>query len=179
MSPSAVAGWRLLLLRRTYLKSTCVVPRLSSSTTKRTLSSTSSTTSTSNDASSSWSKPQTIPNDNDKSQSECIYLDYNGTTPIYPQVLESMMPYFTSHYGNPSSSHIFGNEPRCAIDHARRQLLTSLCVQAAPDTDDNADTADNDTPTPTPIDAIWFTGCGTESDNLAIALAVQTNKQTS
>jgi cysteine desulfurase len=90
-----------------------------------------------------------------------------------------MMLYFTSHYGNPSSSHIFGNEPQRASDHAHRQLLTSLCVQAAPNTDDNADTADtadNDTLTPTPIDVIWFTECGTESDNLAIALAVQTSK---
>lgn len=105
-----------------------------------------------------WSKQKSQNDDDDKS--ECIYLDYNGTTPIYPKVLEAMMPYLTGHYGNPSSSHILGKEPRRAIDHARRQLLTSL-LQA---------------PDATPIDAIWFTGCGTESDNLAIALAVQTNK---
>ena len=37
-----------------------------------------------------------------------IYMDYNGTTPIYPSVLEAMMPYLTEHFGNPSSSHLLG-----------------------------------------------------------------------
>ena len=42
--------------------------------------------------------------------SSCIYLDYNGTTPIYDFVLDAMMPYLTTHYGNPSSSHCMGKE---------------------------------------------------------------------
>jgi cysteine desulfurase len=92
--------------------------------------------------------------------SECIYLDYNGTTPIYPKVLESMIPYLKQHYGNPSSSHILGKEPRRAIDHARRQILGFM----------GAYSADVD------LSSLWFTGCGTESDNLAIQLAVQSSQ---
>lgn len=86
---------------------------------------------------------------------QCIYLDYNGTTPIYPDVLNSMLPYLTQHYGNPSSSHHYGKEPRKAINAARKQILGLL--GAGED----------------PIESIWFTGCGTESDNLAIQLALQ------
>jgi cysteine desulfurase len=39
-----------------------------------------------------------------------IYLDYNATTPILPEVLEAMMPYLTSEWGNPSSSYKFGSK---------------------------------------------------------------------
>jgi cysteine desulfurase len=85
----------------------------------------------------------------------CIYLDYNGSTPIYPQVLESMMPYLTEHYGNPSSSHIMGKEPRRAINQARESLLKLL---GAPTSQ---------------LNSLWFTSSGTESDNLAIELALQ------
>jgi hypothetical protein len=42
-------------------------------------------------------------------QSKCIYLDYNGTTPIFPEVAEAMRPFLVQH-GNPSSSHKFGRE---------------------------------------------------------------------
>lgn len=85
----------------------------------------------------------------------CIYLDYNGTTPIYPQILDSMMPYLTEHYGNPSSSHVMGKEPRRAIDQARESLLKLL---GAPTSQ---------------LNSLWFTASGTESDNLAIELALQ------
>ena len=47
--------------------------------------------------------------------SSCIYLDYNGTTPIYDFVLDAMMPYLTTHYGNPSSSHCMGKERKFLI----------------------------------------------------------------
>ena len=87
----------------------------------------------------------------------CIYLDYNGTTPVHPQVLEAMLPFFTTHFGNPSSSHYFGQHPKVAVDGARKSLLTLL---GAPTTETSS---------------IWFTGCGTESDNLAIQLAIQSN----
>eukprot|EP00536_Pseudo-nitzschia_multiseries_P017507 jgi/Psemu1/299487/fgenesh1_pm.1592_\ len=87
----------------------------------------------------------------------CIYLDYNGTTPVYPEVVESMLPYLMEHFGNPSSSHAFGTEPRRAIANARKQILTEL-LGAGEDEDPSA---------------IWFTGCGTESDNLAIRLALE------
>lgn len=88
------------------------------------------------------------------------YLDYNGTTPVYPQVLEAMMPYLQHHFGNPSSGHVYGQEPRKAIDEARSKILKYL-LGASPSQTNK-------------LDAIWFTGCGTEADNLAIYLAMQT-----
>eukprot|EP00980_Cylindrotheca_fusiformis_P024581 scaffold12116_cov125-Cylindrotheca_fusiformis.AAC.8 len=91
----------------------------------------------------------------DQSES-CIYLDYNGTTPIYPDVLDAMMPYLTEHFGNPSSGHKFGAAPRKAIDEGRQRILSLLGSSE-------------------PISCIWFTGCGTESDNLAIQLAMQSS----
>lgn len=90
----------------------------------------------------------------------CIYLDYNGTTPIHPLVVQAMMPYLTTHFGNPSSSHHYGKHPKVAVDAARRSLLTMIGA-----------------PSSTPLSAIWFTGCGTESDNLAIQLALQSYPQ--
>jgi len=97
-------------------------------------------------------------------EEDCIYLDYNGTTPIYKDVLSAMMPFFDKHFGNPSSSHKFGQAPRNAIELARRQILQLL----------GASNNDNDDDAPS-NSSIWFTGCGTESDNLAIQLALQSN----
>jgi cysteine desulfurase len=88
---------------------------------------------------------------------KCVYLDYNGTTPIYPPILEAMLPYLTEHFGNPSSSHKYGQEPKRAVDKARRSLLR--VIQHSPG--DDADAS-----------CILFTGCGTESNNLAIRLSL-------
>lgn len=88
----------------------------------------------------------------------CIYLDHNGTTPIYPEVLEEMMPYLTAHFGNPSSGHAYGKEPKVAVALARRRVMSLLV-----DDDESLNMAE---------DCIIFTGCGTESDNLAIELAL-------
>ena len=93
--------------------------------------------------------------DSSDESTDCIYLDYNGTTPIHPRVLESMLPYLTLHFGNPSSSHQYGAQPKLAIQKARQSLLNLI------------GRADE------PPSSIWFTGCGTESDNLAIHLALQ------
>lgn len=76
-----------------------------------------------------------------------IYLDYNATTPIAPQVLEAMLPYLREHFGNPSSAHAYGAAARKGVEEARRALADLL----------NADP-----------DALVFTGSGTESNNLAI-----------
>jgi cysteine desulfurase len=99
--------------------------------------------------------------DTAKQEKECIYLDYNGTTPVYPDVLAAMMPYLTKHYGNPNSSHALGREPRRAVDRARRQILSMLGAPPADDID--------------AAEAVLFTACGTESDNTAIHLALQTS----
>lgn len=76
-----------------------------------------------------------------------IYLDYNATTPLAPEVLETMRPYLERHFGNPSSIHAAGREARAAIDEARDRLAGVLGAK--------------------PHELI-FTGGGTEADNLAI-----------
>ena len=51
-----------------------------------------------------------------------IYLDYNATTPVDPVVVEVMLPYLTTHFGNPSSSHSYGHAAHQAVDMARAQV---------------------------------------------------------
>lgn len=76
-----------------------------------------------------------------------IYLDYNATTPLHPQVAEAMVPCMREVFGNPSSIHAAGREARAAIDDARDRLAAVLHAK--------------------PHELI-FTGGGTESDNLAV-----------
>ena len=93
----------------------------------------------------------------DNSNPKCVYLDYNGTTPVYPSVLDAMLPYLTEHFGNPSSSHYFGREPERAVNQARQSLLHLIQHRSGSSTDPSS---------------IIFTGCGTESNNLAIRLSL-------
>ncbi|MCF6138050.1 cysteine desulfurase family protein [Pseudalkalibacillus berkeleyi] len=76
-----------------------------------------------------------------------IYLDHAATSPTREEVVEAMVPYFTTLYGNPSSIHQFGRNTRQALDEARRVMATSI----------NAS-----------FNEIVFTSGGTESDNMAI-----------
>ena len=76
-----------------------------------------------------------------------IYLDYNATTPVRPEVREAMRPFEEEHFGNPSSVHAFGRQTRAAIDDARETLAGILGARAH---------------------EIVFTSGGTESDNLAV-----------
>ncbi|UCC75792.1 MAG: cysteine desulfurase NifS, partial [Anaerolineales bacterium] len=76
-----------------------------------------------------------------------IYMDHAATTAVDPRVVEAMLPYFTTTYGNPSSVHSWGVEARQAIEGARQTVADIL----------HADPQE-----------IVFTSCGTESDNLAI-----------
>ncbi len=76
-----------------------------------------------------------------------IYLDYNATTPLDPAVAAAMRPYLEEHFGNPSSSHAYGQAAKEAVDHARQQVAGLL--GCAPD-------------------EVIFTGGGSESDNQAI-----------
>lgn len=58
------------------------------------------------------------------------YLDNNATTPLAPEVLEAMLPYFTQHFGNPASKqHAFGWVAEEAVDHARAQVASALGVE--------------------------------------------------
>lgn len=79
-----------------------------------------------------------------------IYLDHNATTPIDPRVLEAMLPYLTTLYGNPSSLYRLGRIARSAIDTAREQIAS--LIDANPTN-------------------IIFTSGGTEANNLALANA--------
>ena len=58
--------------------------------------------------------------------SDPIYLDYNATTPIDPQVAEAMLPYLHQHFGNPSSSHAYGIAASEAVISARMQVAGLL-----------------------------------------------------
>ncbi len=55
-----------------------------------------------------------------------IYLDYNATTPIDPEVAAAMLPYMREHFGNPSSSHWYGLEARKGVEKARGQVAALL-----------------------------------------------------
>jgi cysteine desulfurase len=76
-----------------------------------------------------------------------IYLDYNATTPIAPEVAETMLPYLQEHFGNPSSSHYYGVQTKKAIELARKQVANLLHCEP---------------------DEIVFTSGGSESNNYAI-----------
>lgn len=76
-----------------------------------------------------------------------IYLDYNATTPILPEVVEAMIPYLRDHFGNPSSGHVYGRRARDAVETARSQV--ARLIGASPS-------------------EIVFTSGGTEANNLAI-----------
>jgi cysteine desulfurase len=55
-----------------------------------------------------------------------VYLDYNATTPVDPRVVEAMLPHLTEQFGNPSSSHPYGAQPRAALARAREQVAALL-----------------------------------------------------
>ncbi len=76
-----------------------------------------------------------------------IYLDYNATTPIDPQVAQAMLPYIHQHFGNPSSGHAYGQRAKAAVDQGRLQVANLLGCQEA---------------------EIIFTSGGTEANNYAI-----------
>src|SRR4029450_8826762 len=76
-----------------------------------------------------------------------VYLDHNASTPVHPEVLAEMLPYFGEVYGNPSSIHAFGREAREGLDLARERVASFLKVSSQ---------------------VIVFTSGGTESDNLAV-----------
>jgi len=76
-----------------------------------------------------------------------IYLDYNATTPVAPEVLEAMLPWLREQFGNPSSAHPYGQRAAQAVATARHQVAD--LIGAKPQ-------------------EIIFTGCATEANNLAL-----------
>ena len=80
-------------------------------------------------------------------QEKPIYLDYNATTPIDPEVLETMLPYLRAQFGNPSSTYVYGEMAKEAVNNARIQV--AKLIRAEPK-------------------EIIFTSGGSESNNHAI-----------
>lgn len=76
-----------------------------------------------------------------------IYMDHSATTPVRPEVLDAMLPYFTADFGNPSSIYTIGQEARKAVDDARERIARILGAR---------------------MSEIVFTSGGTESDNAAL-----------
>jgi cysteine desulfurase len=76
-----------------------------------------------------------------------VYLDHNASTPVHPEVVAEMLPYFSERFGNPSSVHGFGREARAGVDLARERIGRFLRV--APE-------------------EVVFTSGGTESDNFGV-----------
>ena len=76
-----------------------------------------------------------------------VYLDNSATTVVYPEVIKEMQSYFSDTYGNASSLHYFGRQAKIALDNARKKTAALLNASS---------------------EEIFFTGCGTESDNIAI-----------
>ncbi|MGE5253169.1 MAG: cysteine desulfurase NifS [Planctomycetaceae bacterium] len=84
-----------------------------------------------------------------------VYMDHNATTPVHPEVVEAMMPFFRDQFGNASSIHWAGREVKKYLDEARERVAALM----------NADPEE-----------IVFTGCGTESDNMAIKGVASTHQ---
>lgn len=76
-----------------------------------------------------------------------VYLDYNATTPVDQRVLDEMLPFFSKEFGNPSSSHLYGERARQAVFEARQKISTCLGLDSS---------------------NIFFTSCATESNNIVL-----------
>jgi cysteine desulfurase len=85
-----------------------------------------------------------------------VYLDHAATTPVHPKVLEAMLPYFSTVFGNPSNLHDIGREAKNAIDAARAK--TAALINAKPE-------------------EVYFTASGSESNNFALKGLALANSQ--
>ncbi|MBA3052186.1 cysteine desulfurase NifS [bacterium] len=83
-----------------------------------------------------------------------IYLDHNATTPVHPEVLDAMLPFYKEVYGNASSIHAFGRAARSAVEESREKIAAFIGASE---------------------DEIIFTSGGTESDNTAIRGVMEAN----
>ncbi len=83
-----------------------------------------------------------------------VYLDYAATTPVHPEVVQAMLPYYSDAFGNPSSLYSYGLEARQAVELARTRVAAAIGAKT---------------------EEIVFTGGGSEADNLAIKGVAEAN----
>ncbi|MDX2263056.1 MAG: cysteine desulfurase family protein [Gemmatimonadales bacterium] len=88
---------------------------------------------------------------------EPVYFDHAATTPVRPEVLEAMLPFFSASWGNPSSSHRFGRAAKAGLEQAKREVGEALGIEP---------------------NQVIFTSGGTEADNLAVLGAAHAAKRT-
>ena len=84
-----------------------------------------------------------------------LYFDHAATTPVKDEVLQEMLPYFTNNFGNPSSIYSIGRRSKKAVENARTKVAKAIECQEK---------------------EIYFTSCGSESDNLAVKGVAFANK---
>lgn len=84
-----------------------------------------------------------------------LYFDHAATTPVKDEVLQEMLPYFTNNFGNPSSIYSIGRKSKKAVENARTKVAKAIGCQEK---------------------EIYFTSCGSESDNLAVKGVAFANK---
>ena len=84
--------------------------------------------------------------------SRVVYLDNAATTKTSPEVLKAMLPYFSEHYGNPSSIYSIGGEAKMAVDDARAAVAKAIGAKP---------------------EEIYFTAGGSEADNWAIKMSAE------
>ena len=84
------------------------------------------------------------------------YFDHAATTPVSSTVLQEMLPYFELQYGNASSIYSIGRQAKKAVEQARRRVAEAIGAKAK---------------------EIYFTSCGSESDNLAIKGVAYANRE--
>jgi cysteine desulfurase len=85
-----------------------------------------------------------------------IYLDHNATTPLLPDVVEAMLPFLSTHFGNPSSAHVYGRRAKEAVERARALVAALLGCDGL---------------------EVFFTSGGTEASNLAIRGACEASSR--
>ena len=80
-----------------------------------------------------------------------LYFDFNSTTPVLPRVSDKITDYLRNHFGNPSSSHFWGQTAYKGLDLARKQV--AKCINCSPN-------------------EVYFTSCASESNNMAIFVTI-------